>query len=162
MDERSLAQPTSFSSQALLQAERNIGQLYCKHIVVRFSGIYGPGRHRLISEVESGIGRPAEPEYWTNRIHSEDCAGVINYLIEENLSQKPLDSLYIATDCEPVTQHNLREWLAAQLGVSLTEQPSRPGLLRRLSNKRLIQAGYQFKFPTYREGYRSLINGLSD
>ncbi|MFT6694417.1 MAG: hypothetical protein ACJAY3_001308, partial [Neolewinella sp.] len=71
-------------------------------------------------------------------------------------------SLYIATDCEPVTQHNLREWLAAQLGVSLTEQPSRPGLLRRLSNKRLIQAGYQFKFPTYREGYRSLINGLSD
>ena len=162
MDERSLAQPTSFSSQALLQAERNIGQLCCKHIVVRFSGIYGPGRHRLISEVESGIGRPAEPEYWTNRIHSEDCAGVINYLIEENLSQKPLDSLYIATDCEPVTQHNLREWLAAQLGVSLTEQPSRPGLLRRLSNKRLIQAGYQFKFPTYREGYRSLINGLSD
>lgn len=162
VDERSLAQPTSFSSQALLQAERNIDQLCCKHIVVRFSGIYGPGRHRLISEVESGIGRPAEPEYWTNRIHSEDCAGVINYLIEENLSQKPLDSLYIATDCEPVTQHNLREWLAAQLGVSLTEQPSRPGLLRRLSNKRLIQAGYQFKFPTYREGYRSLINGLSD
>ena len=117
---------------------------------------------QIVSEVESGIGRPAEPEYWTNRIHSEDCAGVINYLIEENLSQKPLDSLYIATDCEPVTQHNLREWLAAQLGVSLTEQPSRPGLLRRLSNKRLIQAGYQFKFPTYREGYRSLINGLSD
>ena len=162
IDERSPALPTSFSSKALLQAECNISELHCKHIVIRFSGIYGPGRHRLISEVESGIGRPAEPEYWTNRIHSEDCAGIITYLIEEHLSQKPLESLYIATDCEPVTQHKLRDWLAMQLGVSLTEQPSSRGLLRRLSNKRLIKAGYQFAFPTYREGYQSLINSLSD
>lgn len=162
VDEHSPPLPTTLSSKALLQAEHNISELRCKHIVIRFSGIYGPGRHRLISEVESGIGRPAEPEYWTNRIHSEDCAGVITYLIEEHLSQKPLESLYIATDCEPVTQHKLRDWLAMQLGVSLTEQPSSRGLLRRLSNKRLIKAGYQFAFPTYREGYQSLINRLSD
>ena len=160
MDESSPTRPTSFSAQALLKAERNIDELRCKHIVIRFSGIYGPGRSRLISEVERGIGRPAKPEYWTNRIHSEDCASVIVHLIDAWLANSPLESLYIATDCEPVTQHNLRKWLAEKIGVRLTEQPSEKGLRRCLSNKRLVQTGYQFIFPTYQEGYQSLLKGI--
>ena len=161
IDESSPARPTSFSGQALLNAERNIGELRCKHIVLRFSGIYGPGRRRLISEVERGIGRPAKPEYWTNRIHSEDCAGIIAYLIDACLADSPLESLYIATDCQPVTQHNLRKWLATKIDVRLTEQPAKRGLTRCLSNKRLIQTGYQFLFPTYQEGYQSLLKDVN-
>ena len=161
IDESSPARPTSFSGQALLNAERNIGELRCKHIVLRFSGIYGPGRRRLISEVERGIGRPAKPEYWTNRIHSEDCAGIIAYLIDACLADSPLESLYIATDCQPVTQHNLRKWLATKIDVRLTEQPAKRGLTRCLSNKRLIQTGYQFSFPTYQEGYQSLLKDVN-
>ena len=161
IDESSPARPTSFSGQALLNAERNIGELRCKHIVLRFSGIYGPGRRRLISEVERGIGRPAKPEYWTNRIHSEDCAGIIAYLIDACLADSPLESLYIATDCQPVTQHNLRKWLATKIDVRLTEQPAKQGLTRCLSNKRLIQTGYQFLFPTYQEGYQSLLKDVN-
>ena len=161
IDESSPARPTSFSGQALLNAERNIGELRCKHIVLRFSGIYGPGRRRLISEVERGIGRPAKPEYWTNRIHSEDCAGIIAYLIDACLADSPLESLYIATDCEPVTQHKLRKWLATKINVRLTEQPAKQGLTRCLSNKRLIQTGYQFSFPTYQEGYQSLLKDVN-
>lgn len=161
MDESSPARPTSFSGQALLNAEHNIGELRCKHIVLRFSGIYGPGRRRLISEVERGIGRPAKPEYWTNRIHSEDCAGIIAYLVDACLADSPLESLYIATDCQPVTQHNLRKWLATKIDVRLTEQPAKRGLTRCLSNKRLIQTGYQFLFPTYQEGYQSLLKDVN-
>ena len=161
MDESSPARPTSFSGQALLNAEHNIGELRCKHIVLRFSGIYGPGRRRLISEVERGIGRPAKPEYWTNRIHSEDCAGIIAYLVDACLADSPLESLYIATDCQPVTQHNLRKWLATKIDVRLTEQPAKQGLTRCLSNKRLIQTGYQFLFPTYQEGYQSLLKDVN-
>lgn len=161
IDESSPARPTSFSGQALLNAEHNIGELRCKHIVLRFSGIYGPGRRRLISEVERGIGRPAKPEYWTNRIHSEDCAGIIAYLIDACLADSPLESLYIATDCQPVTQHNLRKWLATKIDVRLTEQPAKQGLTRCLSNKRLIQTGYQFLFPTYQEGYQSLLKDVN-
>ena len=161
MDESSPTQPSSFSGQALLNAERNIGELRCKHIVLRFSGIYGPGRRRLISEVERGIGRPAKPEYWTNRIHSEDCAGIIAYLVDACLADSPLESLYIATDCQPVTQHNLRKWLATKIDVRLTEQPAKRGLTRCLSNKRLIQTGYQFLFPTYQEGYQSLLKDVN-
>ena len=161
MDESSPARPTSFSGQALLNAEHNIGELRCKHIVLRFSGIYGPGRRRLISEVERGIGRSAKPEYWTNRIHSEDCAGIIAYLVDACLADSPLESLYIATDCQPVTQHNLRKWLATKIDVRLTEQPAKRGLTRCLSNKRLIQTGYQFLFPTYQEGYQSLLKDVN-
>lgn len=161
MDESSPARPTSFSGQALLNAEHNIGELRCKHIVLRFSGIYGPGRRRLISEVERGIGRPAKPEYWTNRIHSEDCAGIIAYLVDACLADSPLESLYIATDCQPVTQHNLRKWLATKIDVRLIEQPAKRGLTRCLSNKRLIQTGYQFLFPTYQEGYQSLLKDVN-
>jgi hypothetical protein len=56
-----------------------------------------------------------------------------------------------------VTQHELRKWISAQLKITLTEQPSGGPIRRRLSNKRLLDSGYVFKFPTFREGYKSLI-----
>ncbi|MBT3671639.1 MAG: sugar nucleotide-binding protein [Porticoccaceae bacterium] len=162
VDEDSSVKPASFSGRALLQAEQHIADLPCTTVVVRFSGIYGPGRTRMLDQVLAGVGQPAQPEQWSNRIHSEDCAGVLAHLIRLNEQKVPLSTLYLATDCEPVTQYELGGWLAAHLDVSLVEDHTKHRSSRRCSNKKLLDSGYRFMFPTYREGYLALIEQLKE
>ena len=157
VDEDSPTDPNTFSGNALLKAEQIISDLPCDTCVVRFSGIYGNKRTGILKSVLSGVGRPKFPLQWSNRIHFDDCVGTLKHLIERHASGFSLESIYIATDCEPVTQHELRKWISAQLKITLTEQPSGGPIRRRLSNKRLLDSGYVFKFPTFREGYKSLI-----
>jgi nucleoside-diphosphate-sugar epimerase len=158
VDEQSPTAAQSFSGKLLLQAEEHISALPCTSIIVRFSGIYGPGRTRMLSQIMAGKGRPAEPEQWSNRIHSDDCAGVLAHLIDCFDRGVKLDSLYVATDCAPVTQHDLRRWLAAQLDVELHDEIVEQKAIRRCSNQRLLDTGYQFIYPGYKEGYQSLID----
>ena len=162
VDEQSTPAPLSFSGKLLLQAEAHISALPCASIIVRFSGIYGPGRTRMLSQIMAGKGRPAQPEQWSNRIHSDDCAGVLAHLIRGFDRGDKLDNLYVATDCAPVTQHDLRRWLAQQLDVELQDEYVEQKAIRRCSNQRLLHSGYQFIYPSYKEGYQSLIDVLPD
>ena len=157
VDEDSPTDPNTFSGNALLKAEQIISDLPCDTCVVRFSGIYGNTTKGILKSVLNGVGRPKLPLQWSNRIHFDDCVGTLKHLIENHASGFSLESIYTATDCEPVTQHELRKWISAQLKITLTEQPSGGPIRRRLSNKRLLDSGYVFKFPTFREGYKSLI-----
>jgi nucleoside-diphosphate-sugar epimerase len=125
---------------------------------VRFSGIYGPGRTRMLDQIIAGKGRPAQPQQWSNRIYSEDCAGVLAHLVRAFDAGKALETLYIATDCAPVTQHDLRIWLAQQLDVELEDEIVEQKAIRRCSNQRLLDSGYEFLYPSYKEGYQSLID----
>lgn len=158
VDESSPTLPESFSGKVLLEAEQVIRALPCCYSIVRFSGIYGPGRERLLSQVRAGKGRPAEPQQWSNRIHADDCAGILAHLIDHFADGLGLDPVYIGSDCSPVTQHDLRNWMAAQLGVTLEEEIVAQKSIRRCSNQRLLQAGYKFIYPSYKEGYLSLIH----
>lgn len=158
VDEASATMPESFSGRVLLEAEQVIKGLPCAYSIVRFSGIYGPGRLRMLTQVRNGKGRPAEPQQWSNRIHADDCAGVLAHLIAQFVEGSSLDPVYLGTDCEPVTQHDLRNWLAGQLGVELKDEIVNQKSIRRCSNKRLLQTGYKFIYPSYKEGYLSLID----
>lgn len=160
VNESSPTKPSNFSGKALIKAEQIISGLSCDTCIVRFSGIYGGERKGILKSVLSGVGRPKFPKQWSNRIHIDDCIGSLNHLIERHVSGLPLQKIYIATDCEPVTQHELRKWISAQLKITLTEQSSDSSLRCRLSNKRLLDSGFIFKFPTFREGYKSLISGI--
>ncbi|MGB2054019.1 MAG: SDR family oxidoreductase [Porticoccaceae bacterium] len=158
VDESSPTLPESFSGKVLLEAEQVIRALPCCYSIVRFSGIYGPGRERLLSQVRAGKGRPAEPQQWSNRIHADDCAGILAHLIDHFADGLGLDPVYIGSDCSPVTQHDLRNWMAAQLGVTVEDEIVAQKSIRRCSNQRLLQAGYKFIYPSYKEGYLSLIH----
>ena len=132
--------------------------------MVRFSGIYGPGRNRLIHQIKQGKIAAKEPTVWTNRIHSEDCARVIVHLLKRYAQNKPLESLYLATDDEPVSAHEMQHWLAKQMGVCIVgdsddkKNRQSAGLSnRRCSNKLLTKTGYQLAVPSFREGYLSLL-----
>lgn len=164
VDESSPTQPKGFSGRYLLEAEHIIASGSVPATVVRFSGIYGPGRTRLVEQARRGQSAAAEPVQWTNRIHSEDCAGVLHHLLLRGLGGASLAPLYIGTDCAPVPLHEVQQWLAAQLGVTLTDVvaagPSRGN--RRCSNALLLGSGYKFLYPTYRDGYGALLAGEPD
>ncbi|MFZ0430993.1 MAG: NAD-dependent epimerase/dehydratase family protein [Acidobacteriota bacterium] len=156
--EETPVKPTDTSSRRLCEGEALALSAPFPATVVRFAGIYGAGRIRLLRRIARGEPTCAEgpPEY-SNRIHVEDCAAVLEHLMR-------LDSphnLYVASDDEPVDRCELAGWLADALGVPPADPlPRTAGPARgnkRCSNRRLKQSGYRFLFPTFREGYRQII-----
>ena len=173
VDEISEVSPQSYRGKRLLEAEQIIQSLSdemllhekgsIKTVVIRFSGIYGPGRGRLLSKIKQGVIAPKEPRYWTNRIHSEDCAGIIIHFLELYAQTKHLANLYLATDDEPTPAHEVQSWLAKEMKVDFLENHNKQNdklntvANRRCSNKLLKKSGYRFIFPNFREGYRFLL-----
>ncbi len=168
VDESSAVEPSSFRGKRLLEAESIVHGLNVPSVVVRFSGIYGPGRERLIRQVKSGEIVSETPCHWTNRIHSEDCAGTIVHLLGQFCSGAELQNLYVATDNLPAPAYEVQHWLANELGLpqeagsagNMTEAGSNKSKAgnRRCRNQRLRQNGFEFRYPTFREGYRALLS----
>ncbi len=154
VDERSITQPSAFNGRILLEAEQlalDVGGL-----VVRFSGIYGPGREFLINQVRNGKARCREhPPQWTNRIHADDCAAVLAHVLQ---LPSP-ESLYCASDDHPAPRCQVVDWLAGQLGVAAParEASNASGQGKRISNQRLRASGYDFRYPDFRTGYGALL-----
>ncbi len=158
VDETSPTEPARFSGQIMLQAEQLALNSGIEATVVRFSGIYGPGRNHLINQVRSGLGAPAVPAHYSNRIHRDDCAGVLQHLIEQRLQGKALHNIYLASDDEPATLHDVMQWLATELGVQVSATgPVRHTGSKRCNNARLKATGYHFRYPDFRSGYRALL-----
>lgn len=154
VDEHSPTRPQAFSGQILLEAEA----LCAGHggVVVRFSGIYGPGRNALIRSLQSGQARcRPDPPQWTNRIHADDCAGVLAHLLELPRPQP----LYCASDGCPTPRCEVLNWLAEQLQVpGPGPDAGAGGLGKRVDNRRLTASGFRFQYPDYRSGYRTLLS----
>ncbi|SDL55825.1 Nucleoside-diphosphate-sugar epimerase [Franzmannia pantelleriensis] len=160
VDETSPTEPHGFSGILMRQAEQALIDHPLPGTVVRFSGIYGPGRDRLIRQVSEGRIAAGAPPMYSNRIHRDDCAGVLTHLIQRTLEQSPVDDLYLASDCEPAPLHEVMLWLAGKLKVESTEtiqSPLRRRASKRCDNSRLRESGYVFRYPTYREGYAQVL-----
>lgn len=157
VDESSPTQPPGFSGQRMLQAEQAWQASGWPVTIVRFSGIYGPGRYRLLQQVQSGIvGGQRRPAY-TNRIHQTDCARVIAHLLDDGQDT----GTYIATDNESQLDVTVRAWLAEQLGGSVvapTLTESTAG--KRLSNKKLRATGFALQYASFREGYPDIVRSF--
>ncbi len=163
VDETSPTEPTSFGGKELLAAENALLSSNVPGTVVRFTGIYGPDRTRMINQAQEGGYCDPEPPVWTNRIHRDDCVGVLKFLVNKALKNEPLDSIYLATDDEPVPLFDILEWMKDRIGdvkpnYDLPEATRRAN--RRCSNKRLHALGYQFKYPNYKVGYDALLTEM--
>src|SRR5690606_11407734 len=99
VDETSPTCPDHFSGKTLLKAESLLLETDLPVCIVRFGGIYGPGRDLLLRQVRAGNG--GSPHF-TNRIHVQDCAGVLAHLLRCHFSGKPLAPVYLACDSTPV------------------------------------------------------------
>lgn len=157
VDELSPTDPDSYSGKRLLEAEQVIRESGFTHSCVRFSGIYGPGRNRLIEQVKQQ--RASASPHYTNRIHADDCAGVLAHLIELQHKQD-LAPVYLATDSSPTPMVEVVSWIAGQLGIVdfLAPDAVNERGNKRISNQRLLATGYSFRYPDFRAGYAGLIN----
>jgi nucleoside-diphosphate-sugar epimerase len=160
IDENSPAESSHFTGSRLLQAERLLLASQFPWTVVRLSGIYGPNRTRLIKQARQGELSTTLASSYTNRIHQADCAGVLHHLMVLESPQ----GLYIGSDHEPARLRDIVEWLAQQLkghprneAVPLSLSENRFRSNKRCRNLRLVDSGYRFRYPTYREGYAALI-----
>ncbi len=160
VDEGTPTHPDGFSGRRMLEGERRVANGPFPATVVRFGGIYGPDRRRLIERVRTGKPCIDDPPQYTNRIHRDDCAGVLRHLMA---LEEPA-SLYLGVDCEPAAECEVMTWIAHKLGVAPPRRvsamaaevaPQRGN--KRCRNARLLASGYRFKFPTFREGYAALI-----
>lgn len=169
VSEESDTQPGNYRGRRLLEAE-TVLQTGAKAAgftvsVVRFSGIYGPGRNRLLNNVRSGKLADASKPQWTNRIHSDDCAGVLVHLLSIHQGGHPLAQCYVATDNEPTLAHLMQRELADMLkrAPAGSANAEAAGMVeatgRRCSNRRISEAGYRLLYPSWREGYGAMLNG---
>ncbi len=161
VDEDSVTEPRAHAGRELLRAEARMAASPLSSCVVRFSGIYGPGRKRLIEQVREGVGCAETPPSYTNRIHADDAAGFLAHLIErQRLSTEALATCYLASDSEPVPMWQVKQWLAARLGLVdhwRSQQPTGRRGSKRCSNQRLLATGYRLRYPDFRRGYSSLL-----
>jgi nucleoside-diphosphate-sugar epimerase len=159
VDEDSPATPDSATARMLLASEALLRQCVWPATIVRFAGIYGAGRLRLLRWVEAARPVQAEPPLWTNRIHAEDGAGLLAFLLAQAESGVALADTYIGTDDLPAPQHEVLDWLADSCGLPRVPHADAPGAggNKRLSNARLRALGYQFQFPDYRRGYAEVL-----
>lgn len=159
VDEASPTEPQSFTGQRLLEAENVIRNSSFTHSIVRFSGIYGPDRTRLIDQVRQG--RAVLSAAYTNRIHADDCAGVLAHLIEKDSRGDALEPIYLATDSRPAPMAEVVNWLAMQLKVNQAifapDQIDDERGNKRCSNKRILDSGYRLRYPDYQHGYSHLL-----
>lgn len=152
MDETTPPQPDTPTAQVLWQAEQQWRKVWGNRLtVVRPSGIYGPGRLRLIDWVKQG--KPVKLNQWTNRIHSDDLAGFLAHLS----SLTELAPLYLATDQQPSLQHEVLAHLAQQLQLENVPTLEAAVSGKRLDGQRLAQTGYQLQYPDYRQGYAMML-----
>lgn len=163
VDEDTEPEPDGFRGDILLEAEEAARDWDGPVSVVRASGIYGPGRDRLVRLAKAG--ESIAGDRWTNRIHRDDLVAAIRHA----LTEPSPSALYLASDREPALLGEVLAWLAVELGG---EPPARrtpagrgagdgnpplPG--RRCVGRRLPEEGFLFGYPSWREGYRSLIRG---
>lgn len=148
------------TAQVLVEAEALLRERAPGAVLVRLSGVYGPGRERLIDQVRSGSARlapGASPH--TNRIHRDDAAAALVHLA----TVPDPAPLYLGTDDEPSRLDDVLRFLAAELGVP--EPVTGDGGARqsggdkRLSNALLRSTGWTPQYPTFCEGYRAVLAG---
>lgn len=157
LDEHTPAIAADFGGERLLEAERLLENLPCKHTALRLSGIYGMGRLRMINLAKNPDAWPAQNS-WTNRIHRDDAAGFMVHLVQQVAKNGEILPCYIVTDSTPVSQYEVLHWLAMQLQVPFSAKipPMRGG--KRLSNKAMLATGFQLKYADFKAGYGILLS----
>lgn len=163
VDESTAAAPGGFSGRIIREAEdllhHRLRGTGTAGIVLRLGGIYGPERTRLVDQVRNGSAViPEEPRY-TNRIHRDDAAAAIVHLTTMASVPAPF---YVGVDNHPAELGEVLRFLASE--QHLPEPPTGPagkarGGNKRCSNALLRSTGFEFAFPSFREGYRAVLAG---
>jgi len=175
VDESTPLDPTTAKTKVLARAERVLLDRTIAHgiegTVVRFAGLYGSDRYRLSRYVEGPV-----TEGYLNMLHRDDAAGIVRFALTDGAADD--EDVLLAVDDEPVDKWQFADWLANECGepeppkVTKAERLAEDGLSeaarrrlttsKRCSNDLLRDLGYDYDYPTYRDGYRAAIDAYRD
>ena len=159
IDETSPAQPSAYSGRIMREAEQVALDSGIPASVVRLTGIYGPGREWLLTQVRRGYRVAVDPPLYGNRIHADDAAGLLAFLLNADRQGVALQDCYIGVDDAPAPLAEVVAWLREYLGVTEWAEDAsvrRTGS-KRCSNARIKALGWQPRYPSFREGYAAIL-----
>ena len=168
VDEDTQLEPTTEKTRVLAEAEEVALSAPIPSTVARFAGLYGPDRYRLDRYLEGPV-----TEGYLNMVHRDDAAGAVGFVLEHDV-----DGVLLVVDDEPVSKWEFADWLADACGVDRPPKRTKAERLaagelseaarrrirtsKRCSNRRLRALGYEFKYPTFREGYQAAVDAYLD
>ena len=151
VDENSPATADAFNGRVLLAAERELSA-HSQGIVLRLSGIYGPGRETMLRRARTAeSGR----RHWTNRVHVDDAAGALSQLL--NLSDPK--TVYLGSDDRPALESEVFAWIREQENLPAVAEAGGPVTGRRIGNRRLRETGWIPAHADFLSGYLHLLAG---
>ncbi|HLW66944.1 MAG TPA: SDR family NAD(P)-dependent oxidoreductase, partial [Gemmataceae bacterium] len=153
-------QPLDEAGQAVLEAEHFLKERLPEAIILRFAGIYGPGRLLREDSVRAGEPLPTDANLWLNLIHVEDGATAV----ERAERRGQPGQIYNICDDHPVQRGEFFQHLAHLLGAPAptfdTSVVAGNSANRRISNRKMHEElKVPLQYPSFQEG---LAGSLAD
>ncbi|MGP0063843.1 MAG: SDR family oxidoreductase [Isosphaeraceae bacterium] len=170
VDEGSPTHPMHESGKVCLEAEGRIrawseARSISSAVVLRFAGLYGPGRIVRRAILERGEPIPGDPDKFLNMIHIEDAARVSAAALD---AVEP-DPIYTVGDDRPVTRREYYTVAARALGAPeprfAPPLPGSPEAARDATNKRVANhrmkrgLGITLLYPDITTGLPAALDG---
>lgn len=152
-------------AQVLLETEKRLTSAtaaFDRWFILRLAGIYGPGRHHLLEQVQGGTVAGTGAHH-LNLAHRDDIVAAIWACFTAPPAVR--NEIFNVADDGPATKREITGWLAAQLAIpapAFTGAPT-PGRRavtpdRLIANRKLkTTLGWAPHFASYREGYAALL-----
>ncbi len=165
VDEESATAPEEEAGQIVRAAEMVLEATMPDAIVLRFAGIYGPGR--LLRQKALAAGEPllADPDRWLNLIHVDDGARAA---LAAEQHARP-GRIYNVCDDHPVQRHDVLRRPGEGTGRAAPRFVAPPAGMpapphekgnRRLRNQRLREElQFVHAYKSYAEGLRAACHG---
>lgn len=168
--ETSPTEPPTETGGVLVATEKLLRAAFAEKqfpaVILRVAGIYGPERGHWFKQFLADEARlEGDGMRLLNMIHRDDVIGSAIAALKSGRAGE----IYNAVDDEPVAQVNFFRWLAEALDKPMPPAvPADAAAARkrgvtnkRISNRKLkMELGYQFKYPTFRQGYSAEIQRL--
>lgn len=162
--EESAAQPEHETGRILRATEDFV--LERGGTVVRFAGIYGPGRSALLRKLLRGDAQVNRGcDRFVNQVHRDDAASALFWVGTKEAGER----IYNVVDDLSLPVSECYRWLAERLRGTVPSSSFPPALRKRgnsnkrVSNARLRSTGWIPRFPSFIEGMeKSVLAGLNE
>jgi nucleoside-diphosphate-sugar epimerase len=170
VDETSPTGPRHESGRVCLAAEEQVSNWAstsdqsASAIILRFAGLYGPGRMVRRSILERGEPIPGDPQKFLNLIHIDDAARAASAA----LAIGEAEPIYVVGDDRPVTRQEYYSRMATLLGTpgprfeppaAGSPEAARDATNKRIANHRIKRdLGVALNYPDITTGLSSCLN----
>jgi nucleoside-diphosphate-sugar epimerase len=168
VDEGSPTDPPHESGRVVLEAEGRVrtwaDSRGASAVVLRFAGLYGPGRIVRRALLERGEPIPGDPEKFLNLVHNDDAAQAAAAALDADAPEP----IYLVADDRPVTRREYYAVAARIIGAPGPRfEPPRPGSVesardatsKRVDNRRMKAGlGVVLRYPDISTGLAAALD----